>query len=417
MGEKKMKVAIYNGRIPATTFIERLIEGVAKTGVVVQLYGEVCEPVSYYNPNVRTYGWKGKFGRWSLYFKYLPLLLLFRPKEVIALWKNYRPQNLRIKLFKFSQFLPVLWHKPDVFHVQWAKSLKDWYWVRHFGMRLVVSLRGSQLNYAPLVEENTAELYRIYFPMVNGFHAVSHAIKCKAQLYGASVESARVVYSGLDARDFAFYPDKPKRNKLHILSVGRAHWIKGYTYALDACQMLKGKIDFQYAIIGGFCQEHAFHVNDAELEGQVTLTGALPFEEVQRHMQESDVLLLPSVEEGIANVVLEAMALGTPVISTDCGGMAEVIEDGVNGILVPTRDTQALAEALMRFAVLSPEERKRLALAARQTIEQRFQQKQMVDKMIALYREVMAKGGLEGSMKYKKETVSLVRHDNLGKPV
>ncbi|RMG89258.1 MAG: glycosyltransferase, partial [Chloroflexi bacterium] len=214
---------------------------------------------------------------------------------------------------------------------------------------------------------------------------VSHAIGREACKYGASIAKIHVVYSGLNLEQFPFVPEKPDRAKLEIISVGRPHWKKGFIYALDAFRRLKGKIDFHYTVIGGFCQEHAFHVHDAGLEGQVTLSGRLPFEDVHRYMQKADILFLPSVEEGIANVVLEAMALGTPVISTDCGGMAEVIEDGVNGLLVPVRDPGAMARAILHFADMTPEDRLRLARAARKTIEERFTVEQMVKGMIELY--------------------------------
>ncbi|RMD97206.1 MAG: glycosyltransferase, partial [Bacteroidetes bacterium] len=395
-------------RIPATTFIERLIEGLAEARVEVLLFGEVVGPVNYTSPKVRVLGWRGRYGRWVSLLRYLLLFLVRRPGELSRLWRRLDPGDWSMAAWQLSKFLPVLWHSPDVFHLQWAKSIKDWHWVTDFGMKLVVSLRGGQINWEPLVDPSVADLYRSHLPSVDGFHAVSHAIECEASQYGASAVKIHVVYSGLNLEQFPFVPEKSDRVKLEIISVGRPHWKKGYTYALDAFQLLKGKIDFHYTIIGGFCQEHAFHVHDAGLMDQVTLIGATPSKEVLRYIQQADLLLLPSVEEGIANVVLEAMALGTPVICTDCGGMAEVIEDDVNGFLVPTRDAQALAEALMRFAALSPEERNRLALAARQTIEQRFHQKQMVDKMIALYREVMGKGGLDGAMNYKKEGVSQV---------
>ena len=64
-------------------------------------------------------------------------------------------------------------------------------------------------------------------------------------------------------------------------------------------------------------------------------------------MRSFDVLLLPSLNEGIANVVLEAMAIGVPVISTDCGGMSEVVILDTTGWLLPVRDSKAIAKGLI----------------------------------------------------------------------
>ena len=66
-------------------------------------------------------------------------------------------------------------------------------------------------------------------------------------------------------------------------------------------------------------------------------------------MQDFDLLILPSLNEGIANVVLEAMALGIPVISADCGGMSEVVLPNETGWLVPVRDSEAMGEAIIEF--------------------------------------------------------------------
>ena len=70
-------------------------------------------------------------------------------------------------------------------------------------------------------------------------------------------------------------------------------------------------------------------------------------------MKQSDCLILPSVQEGISNVVLESMAIGLPVISSDCGGMKEVINYGKNGFYFPARDSITLEKLLLKVMNLS----------------------------------------------------------------
>ena len=77
-------------------------------------------------------------------------------------------------------------------------------------------------------------------------------------------------------------------------------------------------------------------------------------------MGESDCLILPSVQEGISNVVLESMAIGLPVISSDCGGMKEIINYGRNGFYFPSRDSVALEKLLLKVMNLGLEERERI---------------------------------------------------------
>ena len=133
----------------------------------------------------------------------------------------------------------------------------------------------------------------------------------------------------------------------------------------------------------------AYQIEDLGLQKNVKLTRALPFEYVQEQIKHSNVLVLPSVEEGIANVVLEAMTTGTLVVSTDCGGMDEVIEDGVNGYLVPVRDSKVLAEKLQHVMTLPDDKKGSVIANAKATIEKQHQSKHMVEGMEALYKSVI----------------------------
>ena len=97
----------------------------------------------------------------------------------------------------------------------------------------------------------------------------------------------------------------------------------------NCCKILKGNgFQFEYQIIGAKgTEELEFLIKSNNLQNEVFLTVKKPFGEVQQLIKNADLLLLPSFEEGIANVVLEAMQLGTIVLSTNCGGMEEVIEN------------------------------------------------------------------------------------------
>jgi colanic acid/amylovoran biosynthesis glycosyltransferase len=112
------------------------------------------------------------------------------------------------------------------------------------------------------------------------------------------------------------------------------------------------------------------------------------FQEVIDKIGRADLLLLPSVEEGIANVVLEAMAVGTLVISTDCGGMKEVVEHKKNGFIVPVRNPQAMAEIIRHVQQLSSSEKERMVVAARETIEILHTEKNMIEGIRSLYTQV-----------------------------
>lgn len=386
-----LKIAIYSGEIPSTTFIERLVTGLSRTPHTVYLFGAKTRNVSY-NDSVIVVGYShNRFRKFLNVLKYALLLSLFKSQDKRKLDQMLRSQSNNLLYSKVKSY-PVLWHRPDIFHLQWAKGLEEWAWVQEFGIKLVLSLRGAHINYSPIGDAKLADMYRSYFPKVDGFHAVSEAIAKEALNYGASKNKIKVVYSGLKLHEFTTSAQK-QNAVFQILSVGRPHWKKGYPYALDACKLLKNaNIAFQHTIVGGALDiELLYQIEDLGLQTDVSLMEQKSFEEVKRLIQSTDLLFLPSVEEGIANVVLEAMALKTLVLSTDCGGMGEVLTDSANGFLVPIRDAQAIADAVIGIQKLSTADVLAIKQRAILKIEAQHSEERMVEGMLALYHSLMSK--------------------------
>lgn len=385
----KPKIAIYAGELPPPVFINRLINGLAKKEHSVYLFGTKKRSLSYGKNVFVKANPESRFFKLLFLFKYSVLLSLFKYSEKKKLDRHISRNSSNIRLSKL-RYYPVLWHKPDVFHLQWAKSITTWDWVQDFGIKLVLSLRGAHINYSPIADENLAENYCKTFPKVDGFHAVSHAIAIEAQKYKAQPHKIKVIYSGLPKINRAS-SEKISNKTFRILSVGRSHWIKGYHDALDAMKIISDKgIDSHYTIIGAKdSEELEFQKSDLGLDKLVEFKGNVPFQEVQEIMYESDLVLLPSLEEGIANVVLEAMQIGTLVLSTDCGGMNEVIEDGKNGFIVPVRNPEKMAEAIQKIILLSENERQKITLEAQKTINQNHTDTKMISDMILLYKTVL----------------------------
>ncbi|WP_418509508.1 glycosyltransferase family 4 protein [Corallibacter sp.] len=390
--QRPLKIAVYSGEIPSTTFIERLIAELAKSGCHVLLFGRLNKKVKDLN-NITVLGFRSNtFLKGLFLLRYTILLTLFRyheKKQLDSILKKTAKTTRHDKV----KCYPVLWHKPHVFHVQWAKGIHEWMWVKQFGIKLVVSLRGAHINYSPIADPLLAEMYRETFPKVDGFHAVSKAIGIEAQNYGAQARNIFVAYSGLNvAQKNTVQPVKHLiSSRLHIISVGRPHWKKGYTYALDACKLLKDKgLNFSYTIVGAAnTTEYQYHCKDLGIQDCVTLLSKQTFSEVQALMKQADVLLLPSVEEGIANVVLEAMAQETLVVSTNCGGMNEVITHGMNGFLVPIRDSNAIAKQLLNVYDLKPVKQQQIKMAALKTIKEQHQSTSMASEMLKFYKHVL----------------------------
>jgi glycosyltransferase involved in cell wall biosynthesis len=384
------KIAIYSGVIPSTTFIERLIEGIAIDNKVL-LFG-YQENKKKYSKNIAVYSYSNRFRKLFILIKYTILLFLFQNKEKQKIDKIIKEKQARNNLNKIKYY-PVLYHKPDIFHLQWAKSVEDWIWVQEFGIKLIVSLRGAHINYTPITDASVKQSYDKHFPAVDGFHAVSKAIAQETLKYNAPKEKIKVIYSGLNLDKFKLNKnDKENHNQFRIISIGRNHWKKGYTYALDVCKLLKeSKINFSYEIIGidKNAEELIFQVNQLELSNEVTFHPKMSFDKIKDKICSSSIVLLPSIEEGIANVVLESMALGTIVVTSNCGGMNEVVKDSYNGFIFPSRDVNSMKEAIVKAINLSQQERLKMVQNARKTIEEQHNENIMIERFKQLYQSVL----------------------------
>jgi glycosyltransferase involved in cell wall biosynthesis len=197
------------------------------------------------------------------------------------------------------------------------------------------------------------------------------------RLYGPATARVHRIYNGLDLQKFTY--DAPIDRPAAIVAVGRLVEKKGFPDLIDACAILVNRHrDFHCKIIGKGLLEADLrnHIHRLGLEGRVELLGPQPQGQVIRHVRNAAVLAAPCVmardgnRDGLPTVLLEAMALGTPCISTDVTGIPEVC-NGEAGLMVPQHDPSALAAALERLlddSVL----RVRLASKARRLIESEF---------------------------------------------
>jgi len=164
------------------------------------------------------------------------------------------------------------------------------------------------------------------------------------------------IYHGLDLSLFAPAEKADSDAPPLILSVGRMVEKKGFTYLVEACRLLKDKgYNFTCRIVGG-ADEYAETIKQLivqlKLEEIVTLHSAVTQEELRRIYEQATIFALPCQviengdRDGIPNVLVEAMAMRLPVVSTDISGIPELVKDRVNGLLVPQKDAQALAAAM-----------------------------------------------------------------------
>lgn len=176
--------------------------------------------------------------------------------------------------------------------------------------------------------------------------------------------------------------------------VGRLSWKKGYDHAIDAARLLAERIPgLRFDIVGdgplrGTLEQR---VRDAGLEGTVRFLGQR--RDVADLMRRFDCFVLSSVIEGMPNALLEAMALGRPVVTTSAGGSAEVVVDGESGLIVPPGDPGALAAAVERV-LGNPTLARALGTCGERRVRERFSLEAMLAAIDSLYTRQLARAGV-----------------------
>lgn len=208
----------------------------------------------------------------------------------------------------------------------------------------------------------------------------------------AGVPKDRLYTTSLGVDTSRFIPNASKHSRsqekglFHIVTVARLNRAKGHEHALDAIAMLRSRgVGIRYTIAGSgpYESEIRKRVEELDLGDVVRFSGAIDEEAVIRHLQDSDIFVLPSVGLGEAApvAVLEAMSCGVAVICSQIGGTADLIDDGVDGFLVPPAKSQAIADTIERL-VTHPDELHRVSKAARERAIRDFEVQDVAARMI-----------------------------------
>lgn len=196
--------------------------------------------------------------------------------------------------------------------------------------------------------------------------------------FGEAADRVVHINNGLDLDDFPFA--EPVDRPPLILAVGRLVEKKGFATLVRACARLRDAGHrFRCEIAGGgvLAAELRGLVRDLRLDGEVCLTGPQPQETIREKLHQASVLAAPCVvasdqdRDGLPTILLEAMAMGTPCVSTDVTGIPEVLIPGETGLQVPQHDDQALADACACL-LDNAAERVRMACNARAMVERDF---------------------------------------------
>lgn len=195
--------------------------------------------------------------------------------------------------------------------------------------------------------------------------------------------------SGVDTEQF--YPSPEPTGRVTVALVSRLLWDKGIGEYVAAIKLLKQKgLQFNALLLGEPDKESMASICPGQLqiwnnEGDVTCLGHI--ENISQFWTDAHIAVLPSFYgEGVPRCLIEAAASGRPIVTTNIAGCNEIVEDGLNGYLVPIKDAQALAFAMEKL-LLDADLRKVMGLAGRKKVENEFSNSIVLEQMLRIYRQ------------------------------
>jgi glycosyltransferase involved in cell wall biosynthesis len=271
------------------------------------------------------------------------------------------------------------------------------YAARYLGAQSVVSVRGNDLD--RLVFDPARAPFILYaLKHADAVTAVTRDLRRKV-LALVNRQGVYHVPNSVDAE--LFHPRPPNialRDKLgldqgYVLGfVGEARAKKGLSLLLKAFAKVATKVDAHLLLIGGLRPKdeevyQLFRRRNSQLS--LHLVPYIPQSELVDYYNLMDLVLMPSLRDGLPNALLEAMACERTVVASDVGGISDVIEDGQNGFLVPPRDKQALADRTLS-TLADANQRGVLGQAARETILRDYTPQHELNNNLRIYHQLLA---------------------------
>lgn len=318
-------------------------------------------------------------------------LKIHRIKPLFKSFKALVTPNIQLKINDIS---------PDIIHIQGpAPGMVDFISKNKRTRIIMTCHNGLDLNFNAMYKY-LASAYRIFFfPRVvsklDRFILLSAALRDSSKLFAnVPPEKITIIPNGVDIGKFSPGDKNKNEYKRHlninttflgifVASMEPAHFYKGVAYLLQAISLLKGNLDINFCLIGEgeLKQKYIEIAQSLGISNKVRFPGKVDDCDLVNYYRAADFFILPSTSvEFMPLVMIEAMACGTPVITTRLPGPMDIITEGYNGCIVKPRDSQALAKTIEE--IISDENKlKQMQINARREALEKY----AWDKILELY--------------------------------
>jgi len=315
--------------------------------------------------------------------------------KIISLKMNNRSGLLNIFIF-----IPSVLKLSKIIHKEKIDIVHSWLFQANIISRISARLAGVNRvisSVRVMEQEKKWQLFieRITSNLCKKIIVNSRALKnFLLEKNVADSEKIEVIYNGIEVSENSdkrniFKELGLKENEKIIGTVGRLHKQKGIEYFLESAKIILPSVGFplKFIIVGDGPERKKLESKARRLgiKNEVLFTGIR--EDAINLISIMDIFVLPSLWEGTPNVVLEAMLWGKPVISTEVGGVPELIENQVDGILVKPGNPVALADAVLQ-ALKNERESIQMGIRAKEKVKKYFSIEKMVEQTERLYREM-----------------------------
>lgn len=247
-------------------------------------------------------------------------------------------------------------------------------------------LRGSKHHVA----------YRLMSRIPDRVFAVSEEVRqhCVAvdRIKSSLVET---VYNGIDIAEWDAVPQLPKvPGAVVVATVGNIRRVKGHDLFIKAAASVAAQFPQVSFNIAGDVLEPDYFAELQTLIRNLNLSDRFHFvggvKNLREYLSTADIFVLPSRSEGFSNAIVEAMGASLPVVATDVGGNTEAVIDGVSGLIVPSEDPAALAEAITRL-LADPSKAQKMGAAGKKLASEKFTTGAMMHQITLAYASLLTR--------------------------
>lgn len=290
---------------------------------------------------------------------------------------------------QLKKLQPLIKFRPEIIHLLTSNAFGHIEPILENGtIKLIVSFRGYDINVFPYESHENKMLTQHIFQRADVLHFISEDLKKAAIKLKADPKKCVVINRSIKIDKSENLNKSTLRNKkLIILSIGRLVWEKGYLYALETISILKNKgYDFEYHIAGSGNDYGMlnYHVNRLNIADIVKFKGELSRKEIKKALLNSNVYFQPSLSEALSLAIIEASYYKLPIISSNTGGIPEVVEHGVTGLLSKVCQPESYAENIIKLFE-SEELRIQMGNNAHNRIIENFSRENEIEKWRELY--------------------------------